>query len=311
MASSIVQAASPRLVLADDDEIVRILARAALEQEGFIVFEAADGATALDLIREHAPQIILLDVKMPQMDGFETCAAIRSDPSTEHIPVLMMTGLEDVESIDRAYSMGATDFISKPINWSILRHRLRYILRSSQMFWDLRTNQDRLSNAQRIARLGDWVFDLRKDEFDCSDEIMRIFELDGMDRREFLEMWPLASLVGLHAVDGLDAHQAPILLALLGWAGDAGHAVSGAEAEAADVTGADIDVIGAGHEPAPAHEAIAIVDDVEDAGRVALPATLSLALHDLLDKLALGEVTCVCNVEVTTDTRQLTDVLLF
>ena len=71
---------------------------------------------------------------MPKMDGFATCAAFRSLPQGKHTPVLMVTGLDDVDSINRAYEVGATDFITKPINWTILSHRVRYMLRASQAF---------------------------------------------------------------------------------------------------------------------------------------------------------------------------------
>ncbi len=71
---------------------------------------------------------------MPKLDGYEACRRIRADAIGAHIPILMVTGLEDVDSIDRAYSAGATDFISKPINWSLLSHRVRYVLRASTTY---------------------------------------------------------------------------------------------------------------------------------------------------------------------------------
>ena len=70
--------------------------------------------------------LVLLDVDMPKLDGFSTCERIRAMPGFETIPILMVTGLDDTESIDRAYSAGATDFATKPINWSLLPHRLRH-----------------------------------------------------------------------------------------------------------------------------------------------------------------------------------------
>lgn len=170
-----------RVVIADDDELVRLLARSALEQDGFEVYEAEDGQSALDQIRRHDPHMVVLDVEMPSMSGFATCQAIRRDPTKEHTPVLMMTGHEDADSIDRAYHVGATDFITKPVNWLLLRHRLRYILRSDQIFWDLRESQARLANAQRIARMGNWSWDLKTGELEVSDEMLRIFELDFVD----------------------------------------------------------------------------------------------------------------------------------
>jgi len=124
--------APPRVLVVDDEEMQRILARTSLEQAGFIVDEAADGAQALDRFAESNPDLVLLDVRMPVLDGFDTCRAIRESSEGRHIPILMLTGLDDVDSIDKAYRSGATDFAVKPINWLIIGHRLSYMLRASR-----------------------------------------------------------------------------------------------------------------------------------------------------------------------------------
>jgi CheY-like chemotaxis protein len=82
---------------------MRVLVRAALEQEGCSVEEAADGSTALSLLHSLKPALILLDVMMPGIDGFSVCEQVRTLPGGERLPVCMMTGLEDTESIHRAY----------------------------------------------------------------------------------------------------------------------------------------------------------------------------------------------------------------
>ena len=84
---------------------------------------------------------MLLDVLMPGMDGFEVCSSIRAIPQCRHMPVLMMTGLDDVDSIDHAFGVGATDFITKPLNYSILGYRVRYLLRIMQAFEDIRQSK--------------------------------------------------------------------------------------------------------------------------------------------------------------------------
>ena len=128
---------SPLILVVDDDPAMRILARAALEQEGFTVEEAEGGSGALFLLSSVKPDLILLDVMMPGMDGFSVCEQVRRLPGGERMPVCMMTGLEDTESIHRAYQAGATDFLTKPINWLILGHRVHYILRASRAFEDV------------------------------------------------------------------------------------------------------------------------------------------------------------------------------
>ncbi len=131
-----------RVLVVDDDPTTRLLARASLEQAGFAVEEAGDGDTALSLFSSACPHLVLLDVEMPRLDGFETCRRLRGLPGNEHLPVLMMTGLDDVESIDRAYKSGATDFVTKPINWSLLCYRVRYLLRVRTAFNHLGMAED-------------------------------------------------------------------------------------------------------------------------------------------------------------------------
>ena len=119
------------VLLADDEPSARILARETLEQGGFEVIDVGDGREALRALGERRPDILLLDVEMPIMDGFSTCVEFRKLPWAAHVPVLITTGLDDLESIARAYEVGATDFVTKPINWFLLRQRVRYMLRAS------------------------------------------------------------------------------------------------------------------------------------------------------------------------------------
>jgi diguanylate cyclase (GGDEF)-like protein/PAS domain S-box-containing protein len=166
------------VLIVDDDLTMRLLARITLEQDGFRVEEAADGAAGVEAFERLRPDIVLLDVQMPVLDGFLACAALRKLDGGDHVPVLMMTGLDDSDSINRAYEVGATDFIAKPIAWPMLGHRVRYMLRANRAFVDLTQSQARLINAQRIAQLGHWELDLVSDKVECSGEIYRILGLN-------------------------------------------------------------------------------------------------------------------------------------
>src|SRR5262245_54652165 len=126
--------------------------RDALEDEGFTVVEAEDGAEACRVCAERLPVLLVVDVIMPQMDGFELCRELRSRPETRDVPILIATGLDDSPSIAKAYDAGATDFISKPLNWLILNHRIRYMLRAARAFNELRENQSRLSPPRKRRR---------------------------------------------------------------------------------------------------------------------------------------------------------------
>src|SRR5438270_7772567 len=150
MDESTLQAAGLILVV-DDDPIVCALMRATLERDGFAVIEAFDGVEGCRLYQEHRPDLLLVDVMMPRMDGYELCRELRSHPESAYVPIVVATSLDDVPSIARAYDAGATDFIPKPVHWLGLNHGVRYIVRASRAFEELRRNQERLIAAKEAA----------------------------------------------------------------------------------------------------------------------------------------------------------------
>ena len=145
---------APLGLVVDDDAVMRMLARAALEGSGWRVEEAENGRDALGAFQRLHPDVVLLDVMMPGMDGFTACAALRKLSGGEHTPVLIMTGLDDYDSITKAYDAGATDFLTKPLNGLLLTHRVRYIVRSSRVLQELRANQASLAHARDAALEG-------------------------------------------------------------------------------------------------------------------------------------------------------------
>lgn len=149
--NSLIPGRTPIALVADDDLIIRMFAREALEQAGWIVAEAHNGREAWAAFLQHSPDVVLLDVMMPEMDGFATCAALRRLPTGEHTPILIMTGLDDFDSITKAYDAGATDFIVKPLNAMLLTHRIRYMVRANQVLQELRTSQATLTQARDAA----------------------------------------------------------------------------------------------------------------------------------------------------------------
>jgi diguanylate cyclase (GGDEF)-like protein len=177
----------PLVLIVDDDPVIRELARAALAEDGWRLEQAADGHEALVRVCEGHPALVLLDVKMPGKDGFAVCEELRLRPETRDVPVLMMTGLDDHDSIVRAYEVGATDFALKPPNWTILRHRVRYMIRSGQHYLELKESKQKLAAAQRIACLGSWEFDVATGALFCSNEIYRILDVDPDEDRNLLE----------------------------------------------------------------------------------------------------------------------------
>jgi len=131
----------PLLLIVDDDRSLRMLMRATLEQGGFEVAEAENGLVALSAFENLLPTAVLLDVIMPEMDGIDVCKAIRKLPEGKHLPVLMVTGLEDFDSIRQFFDAGATDFITKPLNWTALSKRVRQLLNQSAQKTEAKRDQ--------------------------------------------------------------------------------------------------------------------------------------------------------------------------
>jgi diguanylate cyclase (GGDEF)-like protein len=172
------------LLLIDDDALLRGMAARTLQHAGFKVSVAAGGAEALARFAHEPFDLVLLDLLMPGLDGFEVCRRIRESALGACVPILILTGLNDTESIERAYGQGATDFITKPINWTLLAHRVRYALRIGVAAEATRRSQENLARAQSLARMGSWTV-FSGGRFECSAEQFRIY---GAHPRDFVEM---------------------------------------------------------------------------------------------------------------------------
>ncbi|HEY9901194.1 MAG TPA: PleD family two-component system response regulator [Candidatus Sericytochromatia bacterium] len=157
---------TPVILVVDDDQFTRQLLRRVMEKEGYLVIEAANGEQGLEAYKRLKPHLVLLDALMPVMDGFTCCTQLQmlgNDKSIEsevfvdesfqdasRTPVLMITGLEDQESVDRAFAVGATDYLTKPIHLAVLRQRVRRIIQQSQLYQKLEIANREL---QRLAAL--------------------------------------------------------------------------------------------------------------------------------------------------------------
>lgn len=134
-----------RLLIVDDDLAIRMVSRLALTKAGFGVTEACDGFTALSWVKSHRFDAILLDARMPEMDGFETCRKMREELGGDSIPIIMVTGQDDDESIDAAFECGATDFVAKPLNWRIISQRLNSLIGASAIRKHLKSRSHQIS----------------------------------------------------------------------------------------------------------------------------------------------------------------------
>lgn len=128
----------PLALIADDDATVRTIMAQVLEQAGFRVAEASDGREALEQFAACRPDVVLLDVEMPFVDGLTVCQRIRALDDLRDTPIFIITGRDDPESIQQAYDAGATDFVSKPIAWTTVPHRVRFVMRASAALSELK-----------------------------------------------------------------------------------------------------------------------------------------------------------------------------
>jgi predicted signal transduction protein with EAL and GGDEF domain len=134
----------PKILVCDDDFNVRLLTRQCLEAEDMVVVEAADGTEAIDVFIRERPDLVFLDVEMPGMTGLEVCQRLRQMPQGESIPIMIVTGSDDRQSIDQGFEAGATQYKTKPVNWSLLGRDVLYMLRASDAFNALKRQEDRL-----------------------------------------------------------------------------------------------------------------------------------------------------------------------
>ncbi|CAN1212829.1 ATP-binding protein [Tumidithrix helvetica PCC 7403] len=129
------QQLEPALVLiADDESLMRMQVSRVMKQAGYQIVETSNGEECLLTYVRMQPDIVLLDAIMPEMDGFECCMRLQTLPENHHAPVLMITGLDDKKSVDLAFESGATDYITKPIHWPVLLHRVRRLIQQSQIY---------------------------------------------------------------------------------------------------------------------------------------------------------------------------------
>ncbi|MDT8452294.1 MAG: response regulator [Gammaproteobacteria bacterium] len=142
-----------RVLIVDNDPVMRLLMRESLAQDSYIIEEAADGYEALKAIAQQPPDVVLLDVRMPEMNGYEVCAEIRKNHDDSGIAIIMVTGLDDSDSIAKAFRLGGTDFINKPINWSVFPYRVQYVLRAKTAFSKLKRREKHLAHLERISQL--------------------------------------------------------------------------------------------------------------------------------------------------------------
>jgi two-component system cell cycle response regulator len=192
---------SGKILVVDDLEPNLRLLEAKLKSEYYTVFTATNGFDAIDIAKEKSPDIILLDVMMPQMDGFQTCVKLKNDPATAGIPVVMVTALTEQEDRVKGLESGADDFITKPIDEFHLFARVRSLIRIKELFDELRLRDKTLSSLDgAVNKLFSEELDLKSNIVIIDDDVFEVkrikkhLEEDGHKVIEFDPDQPLENL---------------------------------------------------------------------------------------------------------------------
>ena len=130
-----------RILVADDDPILCEFASVHLSTPTATIVTVPNGLAALDVLRTTPCDLAVLDIEMPELDGFGLLATIRADAALGKLPVMMLTGHEDIASIDRAFTLGANAFTPKPVNWRLLSYQIRYVLRACSLEREIGSQQ--------------------------------------------------------------------------------------------------------------------------------------------------------------------------
>ena len=187
--------AKPRILVIDDDAMIRLLTSQLLSRNGFEVFEADNGRKGLEQFAAIAPDLVLLDVMMPEVDGFACLRELRAE-KYRPVPVVMMTAVEEVDCIEQAFELGASDFIGKPIHWPLLPYRARNVLRSFrnnqlllQQQRKLQQNEERLRLSMQAAKQGFYDIDLQTGDVVVSAEYAGMLGYDHANFHESEATW--------------------------------------------------------------------------------------------------------------------------
>lgn len=140
----------PHILLVDDDPVMRELAQARLVDSGYHVTSAENGGDGLEKLRERGADLVITDLEMPVLDGYELIRAVRADRVHNEIPIICITGSDHTDAVERVFAEGATSFLSKPINWTLFGHSVRFVLRASEAQLALRRARDEAQSGSRM-----------------------------------------------------------------------------------------------------------------------------------------------------------------
>lgn len=163
------------ILVVDDDPLNRFLMCEALAPDGYRLEEAVNGEDALRAYVVVKPDLVLLDIDMPGIGGLAACRALRDMPGGKVTPIVMVTGLDEPHVIDDAFDSGASDFLAKPLNWRLVRQRVRFMLRHGAVTRSLHENEQVLDQVQSMVMVGHWRWNLVSGRVEMSARARKIF----------------------------------------------------------------------------------------------------------------------------------------
>jgi CheY-like chemotaxis protein len=141
------------ILIVDDDVTLCLLMKDTLATGSYNVSVVRNGFDALDHIKNNRTDMVLLDVTMPEIDGYEVCAEIRRLYGDTNISIIMVTAMDDAESIEKSYTLGATDFISKPINWDTFPSRIHYLIKARDAIVEIKQHKLHLEHIEHVSQI--------------------------------------------------------------------------------------------------------------------------------------------------------------
>ena len=167
-----------RILIVDDDKTLCLSLQKILELQGYEVITANDGASGIELFKSSKPDLILLDLMMPGMDGYETCLKLSTLSMHYPMPIVILSSLDTQESMRRAFDSGATDYLLKPVNTVLLSEKISRLLRDRDTELALQDSRKKLSFSQQLAGMGYWEYDTETSDFYPSIELKLLLGLD-------------------------------------------------------------------------------------------------------------------------------------
>ena len=175
--------AKKKIIVVEDDRDISELITYNLEREGYDVACLYDGSQAVDFVHQRKPELIILDLMLPEVDGIEICLTLKSDPITKHIPIVMLTAKSEEADVVVGLQMGADDYIPKPFSPKVLVARIKAITRRMA---DL---QQSSATAENIRNFGDFNIDLLKHKISYKGQVVKLTSIE-FDIVEFLSRSP-------------------------------------------------------------------------------------------------------------------------